>query len=148
MSFPSEQLADNAAYGRRSDTDSAYEPEPTGPSAVVTINGVAVRWSWHVWNTELVIITDDRVCYTELLITGLWHLWKIHGGNYVGYVIYGVKLFYSEIQEVFKPKVFYSLESQGPFWIVFKTRFIYTCSSKSSRNFFVILTSRKLQKQI
>lgn len=39
----SESLAENAAYGRRSDTDSAYEPEPTGPSAVVTINGVAVR---------------------------------------------------------------------------------------------------------
>lgn len=39
----SERLADNVAYGRRSDTDSAYEPEPTGPNAVVTINGVAVR---------------------------------------------------------------------------------------------------------
>ncbi|XP_063372813.1 sushi, von Willebrand factor type A, EGF and pentraxin domain-containing protein 1 isoform X1 [Cydia amplana] len=39
----SDHLADNAAYGRRSDTDSAYEPEPTGPNAVVTINGVAVR---------------------------------------------------------------------------------------------------------
>lgn len=38
----SDHLADNAAYGRR-DTDSPYEPEPTGPSAVVTINGVAVR---------------------------------------------------------------------------------------------------------
>lgn len=39
----SERIADNVAYGRRIDNDSAYEPEPTGPSAVVTINGVAVR---------------------------------------------------------------------------------------------------------
>lgn len=39
----SEHLSDNTVYGRRSDTDSAYEPEPTGPNAVVTINGVAVR---------------------------------------------------------------------------------------------------------
>lgn len=39
----SESLAENTAYGRQGDTDSAYEPEPAGPSAVVTINGVAVR---------------------------------------------------------------------------------------------------------
>lgn len=37
-----ETIADNFAYGRRND-DSAYEPEPIGPNAVVTINGVAVR---------------------------------------------------------------------------------------------------------
>lgn len=38
----SERITDNVAYGRRSESD-AYEPEPTGPNAVVTINGVAVR---------------------------------------------------------------------------------------------------------
>lgn len=39
----SERIATNSTYGRRSDTDSPYEPEPRGPNAVVTINGVAVR---------------------------------------------------------------------------------------------------------
>lgn len=39
----SERITDNSTYGRRSDTESTYEPEPRGPNAVVTINGVAVR---------------------------------------------------------------------------------------------------------
>lgn len=54
-----ENLAENVAYGRRSDTDSAYEPEPTGPNAVVTINGVAVRWYNVVTNCVVLFKFDS-----------------------------------------------------------------------------------------